>query len=42
MSHLVSMFTPIDRDGDIPLLEGCDVCGGTGKLVDPPDETECF
>jgi hypothetical protein len=26
---------PVDWDGDTPLFEQCEICGGTGKLVNP-------
>lgn len=29
-------LSPIDWDGDVPLYEECEACGGTGKLVQPP------
>lgn len=31
--------SPVGYDGDIPLFEQCEVCGGTGRLIDPPVET---
>jgi hypothetical protein len=33
---------PIDWDGETPLFEECQVCGGTGKLPRPATETTGF
>jgi hypothetical protein len=27
--------SPVGFDGDIPLFEQCEVCSGTGKLINP-------
>lgn len=31
---------PIDWDGETPLFEECQVCGGTGKLSPPATKTD--